>query len=250
MIHIHNGALDEGEGGDIVLRGVIDQGALGIDPSSPAVIKKFFQVNDGMRGKFMVGDYQREILSGKKHDGLVKAYLAGQRVPDVELGLRGQSYESLPNGLFKLSDEVFIIDGLQRIAAARAALTKTEDTLKIRLGATIYFDSTDEWERARFRTLNLERTALSPNVHLRNMRPSNKAIAALYDLSTRKDEFALHHRVQWGQSAKRQEMLTALGLVGTLTMLHNRFGRGAKVTEPNIKPARSTVLWKTLVSAA
>lgn len=228
-IQIYHGALDEGEDGDMVLRGVIDQAALGIHPDSPALIQQFFHVSEGMHGSFMVGDYQREILSGKKHEELVRAFREVQRVPDVELGMRGRSFER-SNGLFRLNDPVFIVDGLQRIASAREALRQSNDTLKIRLGATIYFDSTDPWERARFRTLNIDRTKLSPNVHLRNLRSTNKAVSALFDLTTRQSDFPLYNRIQWGQSAKRQEFLTALGLIVVLTMLHYRFGRAAKQT--------------------
>lgn len=226
-IQIHHGALDESPDGDIVLRGVIHQGALGIHPDSPALIQKFFQINEGSHGAFMVDDYQREVLSGKKHTELVKAFKEGQRFPDVELGMRGRTFEH-NKGVFTLKDPVFVVDGLQRIASAREALEMTNDGITIRLGATIYFDSTDEWERSRFRTLNIERTKLSPNVHLRNMRPSNKAVAALYELTTRPGDFPLYNRVQWGQAKNRQEFLTALGLVSILTMLHHRFGHGAR----------------------
>lgn len=194
-IQIYHGALDEGPDGDIVLRGVIDQGALGVHRDSPALIQKFFHVGEGLHGQFMVGDYQREVLSGKKHGELVQAFKDGQRFPDVELGMRGRKFQQ-KNGLFILEDPVFIVDGLQRIASAREALELTNDGIKIRLGATIYFDSTDEWERSRFRTLNIERTKLSPNVHLRNLRPSNKAVAALYELTARPGDFPLYNRVQ------------------------------------------------------
>jgi len=229
MIKIYHGALDKREDGDTVIRGVIDKSALGIRSDSPAVITEFFQMTDGMEGQFCVGEYQREILSGNKRDDLIAAFLTGKRVPDVEIGVRGHDFTQR-DGVFCIKDPAFIVDGLQRIAAARTALN-TNPEIDPCIGATIYLDTTETWERERFRILNVDRTKLSPNILIRNTRATHKCTVVMYKLTTKDSKFALHERVQWGQNAVRGEFLSALGLYKTINLLHWRFNKGAKSSD-------------------
>src|SRR3989338_1264210 len=67
-------------------------------------------------------DYQREIIPGCKVKALMEAAKTSV-LPDIELGMRGESYQVKGVGdetAFFLKDEVFVIDGLQRINALRS----------------------------------------------------------------------------------------------------------------------------------
>jgi hypothetical protein len=102
-VKVINAALDEvniqGDGNQIVLRGVLDNDSLDL---------------------LQVSEYQREILPQSKIMDLIDAMKTG-RVPDVELGMRGGDYRE-KDGVFYLQDSVHIIDGLQRISAAKHML--------------------------------------------------------------------------------------------------------------------------------
>jgi len=64
--------------------------------------------------------YQREILPLAKISELQKAISDGT-VPDVELAMRGWRTRETDQGIHLL-DHVFIVDGLQRITAAKRLL--------------------------------------------------------------------------------------------------------------------------------
>lgn len=197
-----NAALDLADGGDdIVLRGVID-------PASLASLQ--------------VADYQREQLPASTIRELARALLKGG-VPDIVLGMRGGSFIER-EGAFYLQDDVFIIDGLQR---RTAALTLLDGGSAPRLGATVTFNTTEASERELFSKLNISRVRLSPNVLIRNARHDNQGAEMLYNLC--KDSgFALHDRVSWAQSMKREHLLTALVLLKGASRLHSRFSPSLK----------------------
>jgi hypothetical protein len=201
-IKITNAALDDWEG-DIVLRGVID-------PASLELLK--------------VAEYQREILPITKIRSLMVALESGG-VPDVDLGMRGGAFLER-EGAFYLRDEVFIIDGLQRRTAALQLMKKA---ILPRLGATIHFNTNEEWERERFRRLNVSRVALSPNVLLRNDRPDNAAVDMLYNLC-RDSTFVLCGRVCWDQRMRRDHLVRAVGLLKSAAVVHSRMHPGLKDT--------------------
>jgi hypothetical protein len=203
-IKILKSALDEAPNGDIVLRGLLDPQSL-----------KLIQVDD----------YQREAIPVTSKSTLVKALKQpSNKIPDVALGMRGGNISGKGDITF-LGDAVYVIDGLQRISAARH-LIETAQKLDPRLGATVYFNTTKESEAELFRILNTSRIKLSPNILLRNLKDSNPAISMLYDLTTEDPDFVLFERVAWKQMMKRGELITALMLMKVTGQLHSSFGPG------------------------
>lgn len=194
-------AMEEGENGSIILRGVIDP-----------------QTLEALR----VGEYQREVLPLGKIMELQEA-IRTSKVPDIELGVRGGNFECDETGAYVLCDPVFVIDGQQRLTAARRLYQ--EGTSKARLGATIHFNTTEEWEMERFKILNTRQTRVSPNIMVRNMRSTNVAIDTLFRLSSEKD-FVLCGRISWSQRMRREELITALIFAKTIGALHSHVGPG------------------------
>src|SRR5258706_9489641 len=67
-----------------------------------------------------VGDYQREILETRnQRSSLRKAVAAGDRLPDIMLGMRGQRYTNGRGGGLLLENDVFIIVRLHRVSSLR-----------------------------------------------------------------------------------------------------------------------------------
>ncbi len=201
-LKIINGALDEvtidGKP-TIVLRGVVDPESL---------------------RDILVEEYQREILSREKIDRLKKA-LRRSRVPDIDLGVRGEQYED-DGGTFWISDPVYVVDGLQRITAAMELL---EEGLRVHLGALISFNTNEAWEQERFEDLNLGQTKLSPNVTLRNQAKKCTSAALLLQLANA-PKFPLRNRITWTQAARRDELITATTYFAIAGALHSHLGPG------------------------
>ncbi|MFY9493213.1 MAG: hypothetical protein WAP55_01945 [Minisyncoccia bacterium] len=221
-IKIVNYALDEIKVDgvtDIVLRG-------SIDPSSLLFIK--------------VDDYQREILSGVRFSNLVKAFQSGERIQDITLGMRG-SRTIERSGTFYLQDDVFVVDGLQRIQAAMRAMQEKPDTV-VHLGAVIHFDTEYEWERRQFEILNLHRTKVSPNVLLRNMRGSYPFVATLFSMCGDDKGFVLYDRVCWMQRMRRSDVTSALTMVKTLGVLHAHVGSGRSNKIDDLMPGIQQIM--------
>lgn len=204
-IKICNAALDEIEGGTIVLRGVISPDSL---------------------GHLKVDDYQREEQPLTSLKGLIAAFAEGKRIPDIELGMRGERFIER-DGCFYLQDLVYIIDGLQRTTAAVHCMTNGSAPSP-HLGCTLHFATTKEWERDRFQTLNSQRMKVSPNILLRNMRETSQSIEMCYNLC-QDSSFVLARRVSWGQRMNRGELLTARILLSVIMRLHRQFGGAGKV---------------------
>jgi hypothetical protein len=210
-IKVCKAALDETpDGKEIILRGVLD-------PNSLQHLQR--------------ADYQREILPLATIAKLMAAFENGNTVPDIDLGMRGQSYTESAD-CFTLADPVFIIDGLQRVTAGIEFMQRGGIP---HLGATIHFNTSEVWERERFRILNSERAKLSPNVLLRNLRHDIPAINALYVLTNSNNHkgFVLNGRVSWQQRMTREELMTALSLAKVAGVLHSHLGpgRSSKVDE-------------------
>ena len=200
-VRITNGALDEmpGSSDSIVIRGVLDPYGLQL---------------------LQTADYQREIAPLSKISELVKALESG-RVPDIELGMRGDRVIER-EGVFFLHDPVFVVDGLQRVTAAKQLINKGG---KPRLGALVHLNTSEAWERERFRILNAERMKVSPNILLRNARKTVQAVQAVFQLTGDKD-FVLYDRVCWTQRMRRQDLITALTMFKTVGVLHAHLGPG------------------------
>lgn len=173
-------------------------------------------------------DYQREIMQGKKHNRLVEA-LKTTRLPDVDLATSATEYKTLKDGTIEIQGIVFMVDGQQRLAAARK-LRCLEPTRKFSLGAIVHLGQTDTWEQDRFETMNVTQSRVSPNVLLRNRARRNEnaspSAQALLNLSMRDKRFPLHRRVQWDQRRKKGELVTALVFAKTAGQLHSHIGPG------------------------
>lgn len=192
----------------IILRGIIDPQCL-----------------SGIRA----APYQREVMRGTKQKELIEAVRLSA-VPDVELGVRGKNFVSEGQGddeVAVIRHDVYMIDGLQRISAG-VALIMMDPKQAPRIGATIHLDTTEEWERERFKVLNQQRTRVSPNVLLRNDREVNAAIGLVFNLTQNDEGFVLHRRVQWGQLRARGEMITALNVIRLAGILHSNFSKGGR----------------------
>ena len=218
-VKLINAALDEIAiakiGNQIVLRGVLENDSFDL---------------------LQVSEYQREVLAQSKIMELVDAMKTGS-VPDVELGMRGGSFRE-GEGAFYLQDPVFIIDGLQRVTAVKhmLRLLGQEGVRPPRLGATVYFNTTEEWERERFKILNLYRAKLSPNVLLRNRRHDYSAVETMYNLATEDKTFVLKGRICWNQGMTRQELISAQTYLRVVGYLHSHLGptracRGEELTK-------------------
>ena len=195
-IKVIKAALDDTEGNDIVLRGVVD-------PASLADLR--------------TDNYQREILPMSKIKDLAQALKTGS-VPDIELGMRGGNYRER-DGNFYLQDPTFIIDGLQR---RTAALELIKQGLIPRLGATIHFNTDYKSEQEMFRKLNVLGVKLSANVLLRNERETYPVIEMLIRLC-HDSSFTLHNRVSWEQRMKRDQLIGGIRILHTAVKQHARF---------------------------
>ncbi|HLD06229.1 MAG TPA: hypothetical protein VJC16_01695 [Candidatus Nanoarchaeia archaeon] len=198
LVVIENAALDEIKGGGVILRGVVS-------PDSLLLLQ--------------VDDYQREAMPLSAISSILQALEDGESLPDIELGMRGDRFEEKASGRVVLEDPVFIIDGVQRRNAAVHFLSQHPDAV-VRIGATIHFNTTKEWERNRFLTLNTQRIRVSPNIHLRNKREESPAVQMLFGLSTKDNGFVLCNRVSWNQRMAKGELLTALMFAKVVGILH------------------------------
>lgn len=199
-VKFFNAALDETEAGDIILRGVLD-------PESLFMLK--------------VGEYQREVLKRSKITELMKA-VKNKTVPDIDLGMRGGDYAEMKDCVY-LYDDVYVIDGLQRVTAAKE-LSRTAEFVP-HLGAIVHFNTTEQTERDRFRMLNTTAARLSGNILLRNMRQDHTVIEMLYNLCM-DSSFVLHDRICWGQAMQRHHLFTASTFTLVVATLHGTFGPG------------------------
>ncbi len=214
-VKIIHAALDEDNGGDIFLRGRVA-------PES------FIHL--------LTDDYQREVAPLTSQGSILEALKNGGALPDIELGMRGQSFSETSEGTFMLHDPVYIIDGLQRVSTAIHYLQMCPDA-NIRIGAKIRFATNKEWERQQFRILNTARSRVSPNIILRNRREESRALLMLYGLTGNTRDFALHGRVSWSQKMARGEMLTALTFAKVVGVLHSHKAAGKSNSIDELVPA-------------
>jgi len=195
-----NGALDEWEG-DIVLRGAL----------IPVSI-----------GQLKVAGYQRGLLSDYKIGKLMEAIRKG-RVPDIELSLRGLDFDEV-KGVFHLKGDVYIVDGQQRIEAAKRLMRDVPGLLP-HVGAIVHFGKDEEWERKHFNIVNLAQTKVSANVTLRNLRSDYQAAKVLYNLAHERG-FVLSGKVSFEQKMSKSDLMSAVMFFQTIGMLHGHIGPG------------------------
>lgn len=200
-IRLLNAGLDE-RGAEIVAHGWLDIDSI---------------------NQLKVGPYQREVLAkvGGRKTALIGAVEDGARLPDIMLGMRGQSFDTKGHTM-TLQDPVFVVDGLQRISALKAYADAYPVQAKtLRIGAEVRFGTTEATEEALFMVLNTSRIPVSPNVILRNLRTKYPAILTLHGLSTTDKDYPFYGRVQWGQRMARGDLVTALMLAKTSHILHS-----------------------------
>jgi len=200
-VKIINAALDETPQGEIILRGVVSADSLKL---------------------LKVDNYQREVLSNKKVAELKEALRKGS-VPAITLGMRGETCMER-DGNWYLSDDIFIIDGLQRVTGGLELLAESSEAVP-HLGVEIHFGTTEKTERAMFSKLNISQTKLSSNVTLRNARHEYSSMNTLYRLTTEK-AFIMGGRVCWDQSMKRNDLISAVTFIKVVAMLHSHAGPG------------------------
>lgn len=216
-VRLQNAALDDKDKDTIVAHGWLDLSAL---------------------LELRVGDYQREVLEThkSKKSKLFTAIENGERIPDITLGMRGQRFTTRA-GTFYLEDDVYIIDGLQRVSNLRKFAVQYPDRIdEIRIGAEVRFNTNRESEKALFTAMNLNRTAMSPNVILRNAREESNGLLTLYGLSHNDPSFVLYNRVCWNQKMSRNELLTALNYCKSAIALHRNTVAGPTTSVSLVPP--------------
>lgn len=200
-------------------------------------------LDDASLDHLQVADYQREIGSPTRLSVLAKA-LETSTVPDIELGMRGSRIRNCENGsTFYLQDDVFIIDGLQRVSAGRLLMQRNPNA-KPQIGCAVHLDTTYDWERERFRILNQDRARLSVNVLIRNAIPDHDSIEMLKGLCD-DPSFPLKGRVCWSQKMNRGQLMTAILYVKTVSRLHARFGPGKSSGIAEILPNLDKIMATT-----
>lgn len=202
---------------------VITGAQLADHPSGQIVLRGYLQLSS--LPALLVDNYQREVLSGKKVKDLRDALERGAELPEIELGMRGESYRD-KDGVFTLKDNVYIIDGLQRVSAVRGLLEKDPSFAeKVFLAVVVYFNTNHSWELARFEILNLTQNKLSPNVTLRNQAETSPALAALLRMTSDKT-FPLSGKICWTQNMLRHQIMSAATFVRVVGVLHSHAGPG------------------------
>lgn len=225
-VRVLNASLTELESGEIILRG-------SLDPATLPNLKVDFS-------------YQREVLSrsgsgGRKTSRLRKAVVSGSILPDIELGMRGESFTS-KGEIVTLHDPVFIVDGLQRISAMLDYAEEGDGNSRLMkpIGATVYFASNPKKESERFLILNQQRIAVSANVILRNMKEVSPGVATLYGLS-RDVHFALFERVCWNQRMNKREIINAMVLLKAAISLHRHIVDSTAQAGGLRRPGKGTI---------
>jgi hypothetical protein len=215
-LKLTSAALAE-EGDDIVLRGVIDPDTL-----------------DALR----VDRYQREMESQRYIEDIAEGFKT-HSVADIDLGMRGGDYDEYA-GTLTLKNPVYVIDGFQRVSAARLAMSHGTRPV---LGAALRFNTTFEWEKSRFHVLNARRKRVSPNIHLRNLRTDYPVVEMLHDLCNEQG-FPLHERVCWQQNLRPKHLVTATTLLKSAGALQAHFGGGRSVRLEQLLDCMQTTMEK------
>jgi len=198
----------------------IINGALDSDPSSPAAIVLQGRIDPNtLRFLKVDNEYQRPL--GDRSD-IFDALREGKVVPNIEIGVRGQNFETEGNDVV-ITSPCYIIDGWQRVGNALRLLELIPDH-PVRIFASVHFGTDQIWERHRFNALNKNVKKVSPNLHMRNMRDSNDAILTLFGLSNSDKSFPLFKKVGWSQNMQRGQLISALVLAKSAMFLHGHKG--------------------------
>lgn len=196
-IILTNAALEDAPDGRILLRGVIDAANL---------------------RKLGIADYQKKTHSASKLRRLGQAIISGDRLPDIECGMRGQHFDSSGNE-FVLHDPCYIIDGLQRKMALTAVAAR-DPNVPCSVGCLINFNTTETWERQRFEKLATDRTHVAPSVILRNLSKDDKIAKQIHDMTMKENDSILYNRVTWDQHQTAGEVILGSTLYRVIILLH------------------------------
>jgi hypothetical protein len=177
--------------------------------------------------------YQREFLSTTARRYIMDALTKQQRLPELELGMRGQAWtwadeQRQPDSDILLCDPVYIIDGQQRRGSIMEFITRFPH-VDPRQGVVVHFGSTPDWERQRFQALNLHQVRVSTGLIVRNLRENCAGIACIYGLTQTDRDFALFDRIGWGQSLGGKDLLSGTGYATAILQLHGHMGAGIAV---------------------
>lgn len=197
-IRILRPSLDDAEGNETVLRGILDLSTIHL---------------------LRIDHYQRERLGARANRNIQRAIDMNVPLPDITLGMRGDRFSVEEEGAVLLLDNVFIIDGQQRIATIRSHLEDYPED-NVRIGAIIYFNSTVATEMRRFQALNLFGNRVGPGVILRNLKDEVPLLGSLYGLSTVDKNFPLYRRVSWTQSKHKDHLMSAALYVRMALRIH------------------------------
>jgi hypothetical protein len=211
-IIVTNGALeDDSDSKEIILRGTVDQTTL-----------KFIHLEWYQREQGFSQAHINEIIAG--------LYLNG-RVADITLGMRGHRVQTKDSNTYVLQDKVFAIDGGQRLRAMAMA-QKERPSLKLSVGAKIYFGTTEESENAMFCKLGTTQVRISASVLFRNKKKESAAVNTLVSLN-HDEQFALRERIAWDQARGRGELMTGFTLARITGALHAHKGGSLRSSSVN-----------------
>lgn len=183
-----------------------------------------------------VDNYQRELLPSASRRDIRAGIQAGDRLPDIVLGMRGETFSLESNGDLLLHDPVYIIDGQQRCRTMMEMLSG-ETSVRMRLGAIVHVKTTVVVERSMFQKLNQFQKKVSPNILLRNLKEDHPALTALYGLTKNDKAFAMFGRVSWGQNMLRGELMSANMLLTIVLRLHAHLGAAQNTKLALLVPA-------------
>ncbi len=159
--------------------------------------------------KIWIPSYQREEIPKQ----IEKIFMAAQQlepIAPIELAVRTKGWEiDAKSRIMMIGDPVYIIDGQQRKCGMQRIFREGMNDRVPRLRATIFLETTEEWESDRFNVVNFDNIKVSPSVYMKNQSLRMPSIAMLYCL-TQTREHALFGKVQWSQVKQRQNIFTSL----------------------------------------
>lgn len=205
------------------------------DVFDPPVIRGVIDV-DSLDSLKIDPSYQRERLSVQSRKEISNAVEIGLKLPDIEIGMRGDHFDMPNNNELFLLDPCYIIDGYQRTETLKEHRERYPSSI-IRLGGLIHVNTTREFERDRFQALNLFRQKVSPSVLLRNTKEENDVIATFYGLTMNQQNFPLFHKVCWQQSMTQGHVTTAMSFTQTALSLHSHLGYVMRTSVKDIPAA-------------
>jgi hypothetical protein len=137
--------------------------------------------------------------------------------------MRGARIKEPKDGSLHLLDDVYGIDGRQRIGTMIEWMQNHPSEVgRLGLPATVYLNTERAWEQERFIEVNLNQRRVSPNKILAELRErGNPGILTMYGLTNNERSFPLYGRVSWGQNMKRADLISARSFLMAAGHLHS-----------------------------